>query len=215
MAGAGILKGVDYLNRYAGKNMMSQTTDEGLAINGYQRQTSINAGGKATLFSTLFQKKKLRGIDNQTKLADRNNLLAANASYGDMRNNQSSQAYGQNLASKNQNQLMGDNIFMGKKGMKIPPQYLSNIKKKAQRKIKKAQEGTPTDDLQKMQNGGQLTNVIPEGALHARKNNYGGTLGEQVTSKGIPVITIEDDDKITQHAEIENSEIILHIELST
>jgi len=55
-------------------------------------------------------------------------------------------------------------------------------------------------------------NVIPEGALHARKNNYDGDLGEQVTNKGIPVITYEKDGKILQHAEIENSEIIFHKE---
>jgi hypothetical protein len=63
--------------------------------------------------------------------------------------------------------------------------------------------------------GGQLTNVIPEGALHARKNNYNGDLGEQVTSKGIPVISIEDGGKITQHAEIEHSEIIFNKQVST
>jgi len=77
-----------------------------------------------------------------------------------------------------------------------------------------AQEGTPTDDLQKLQQGGQITNVIPEGALHARKNNYEGELAKQVTSKGIPVITIEDDDTIIQHAEIEHSEIIFTKEVS-
>jgi hypothetical protein len=57
--------------------------------------------------------------------------------------------------------------------------------------------------------GGKI-NVIPEGALHAHKNNYEGELGDQVTSKGIPVITYEEDGKITQHAEIEHSEIIFN-----
>lgn len=66
-----------------------------------------------------------------------------------------------------------------------------------------------------LEKGGQLTNVIPEGALHARKNNYEGELGEQVTDKGIPVITYEDGNKIIQHAEIENSEIIFNKAAST
>jgi hypothetical protein len=53
--------------------------------------------------------------------------------------------------------------------------------------------------------GGQL-NVIPDGALHARRNNYEGDLGDAVTNKGIPVVTY--GDKIIQHAEIERNEII-------
>jgi len=58
-----------------------------------------------------------------------------------------------------------------------------------------------------LQNGGEM-NVIPEGALHARKHNLPEEIANQVTDKGIPVITQDDDGKITQHAEIENSEII-------
>lgn len=59
--------------------------------------------------------------------------------------------------------------------------------------------------------GGKI-NIIPEGALHARKNNYEGGLAEQVTAKGIPVITYEEGDKIVQHAEIEKNEVIFHID---
>ena len=51
-------------------------------------------------------------------------------------------------------------------------------------------------------NGGQVS-VIPEGALHARKNNMEGA-GEDITSKGIPVI----DNNGEQQAEIERNEII-------
>jgi hypothetical protein len=46
-------------------------------------------------------------------------------------------------------------------------------------------------------------NVIPEGALHARKNNMEGA-GEDFTAKGIPVV----DNKGEQQAEIECNEII-------
>ena len=51
--------------------------------------------------------------------------------------------------------------------------------------------------------GGQMS-VIPEGALHARKNNMEGA-GEDFTHKGIPVI----DNEGEQQAEIERDEIIL------
>ena len=46
-------------------------------------------------------------------------------------------------------------------------------------------------------------NIIPEGALHARKNNMEGA-GEDFTAKGIPVV----DNKGEQQAEIERNEII-------
>ena len=56
--------------------------------------------------------------------------------------------------------------------------------------------------------GGQM-NVIPEGALHARKNNMEGA-GEDFTSKGIPVV----DNNGEQQAEIEKNEVIFNKELT-
>ena len=55
---------------------------------------------------------------------------------------------------------------------------------------------------QAFKQGGQMS-VIPEGALHARKNNMEGA-GEDFTAKGIPVV----DNKGEQQAEIERDEII-------
>lgn len=68
--------------------------------------------------------------------------------------------------------------------------------------------------FQKFQNGGQM-NVIPEGALHARKNNLTDINPELegITSKGIPVIT-QEDGGIVQHAEVERSEIIFTKEVT-
>ena len=54
----------------------------------------------------------------------------------------------------------------------------------------------------KFKQGGQM-NVIPEGALHARKNNMEGS-GEDFTAKGIPVV----DNNGEQQAEIEKDEVI-------
>ena len=56
--------------------------------------------------------------------------------------------------------------------------------------------------------GGQMS-VIPEGALHARKNNMEGA-GEDFTAKGIPVI----DNNGEQQAEIERDEIIFRKEVT-
>lgn len=58
-------------------------------------------------------------------------------------------------------------------------------------------------------------NIIPAGALHARKNNLDKadeSLKDSITNKGIPVITRNDDGSITQHAEIEHSEIIFNLD---
>ena len=64
---------------------------------------------------------------------------------------------------------------------------------------------------QKFEKGGKV-NVIPDGALHARKHNIPGMEG-QITSKGIPVI-LEEGGEITQQAEIEKEEIIFHKEVT-
>lgn len=53
-------------------------------------------------------------------------------------------------------------------------------------------------------------NVIPDGALHARKHNL--DIAEGITNKGIPVISHSDGGEIKQHAEIEVNEIVLRIE---
>lgn len=71
--------------------------------------------------------------------------------------------------------------------------------------------------LLKFQNGGKLKNIIVTGALHARKNNIKDIeefKDANVTEKGIAVISKEKGGEIVQHAEIENQELILHIELT-
>lgn len=83
----------------------------------------------------------------------------------------------------------------------------------------------------KHQNGGMLnkveltstTNVVPEGSLHKNKHE---DFGIEVSKKGIPVITVDDDsaqtlteiqqqaESVVQHAEIEREEIIFNKELT-
>ena len=66
----------------------------------------------------------------------------------------------------------------------------------------------PDKTPQAFKQGGQM-NVIPEGALHARKNNMEGA-GEDFTTKGIPVI----DNNGEQQAEIEKNEVIFNKDLT-
>lgn len=53
-------------------------------------------------------------------------------------------------------------------------------------------------------------NIIPEGALHARKHHLEV---EDITTKGIPIIS-EEEGGVVQHAEIERNEIIFTKEIS-
>ena len=238
IAATGALKALDMLNRYAGSTAESQKT-LGIDTGAYTTQLNPDAGKKQTLVGTYgkallgggigmalkntkfgknkFGKSKLDYINAKTERTDRANLLASGATYDNKQNQLAAQNTTGDIAARNQQQVFGGinpNILSAKTGAKINPKKLSNIKKKAQRNVIKAQEGSDLDDGQKFSLGGKI-NVIPEGALHARKNNYDGELAEQVTPKGIPVITYEEDGKITQHAEIEHSEIIFHKEVTT
>lgn len=65
-----------------------------------------------------------------------------------------------------------------------------------------------------LKNGGTV-NVIPSGALHKERHHIEDKVEglEEVSNKGIPVITVTDGN-VKQHAEIERNEIILRYELS-
>lgn len=67
----------------------------------------------------------------------------------------------------------------------------------------------------KFAEGGKV-NVIPDGALHAHKHHLEDISPEyeQVTSKGIPVVTEEEGGELKQHAEIERNEIIFRLEVT-
>lgn len=92
-------------------------------------------------------------------------------------------------------------IKVGKSGLKVISH--SQIDR-ARTLLEKSQKS------QKFQDGGKM-NVIPDGALHARLNHMDV---DNITKKGIPVITQENGGEITQHAEIEKEEIIFTKEVT-
>ncbi len=110
--------------------------------------------------------------------------------------------YSRDIAQQNLNRYAGTNYQMyavGKKGMKI----LS--KKELQDILAK----------RKLQKGGVIgtdTNLLPEGALHARLHHLDEVNKdlEEATKKGIPVL----DANGQQVAEIEKEELILRLELT-
>ncbi len=126
-------------------------------------------------------------------------------------------------------------MAIGKRGLKIDPERLAEAKriakciKQNKRKVAftnvipvEAREAmrdvtkVPNDalpffkeggNIELFQNGGDV-NVIPEGALHARKHHMEND--EHITKKGIPVVDING----TQQAEIECNEIIFRKEVT-
>ena len=206
IAGASVLKGLDYLNRFAGTTAKKQGTI-GLDTGGYNFQLNSQAGKKNTLFGTIGGKTKR--TNKLIAYSDKQNLMAGNAAYTNNQNIQAAQNFGQDVSSKNQQSLFGGlntNILAAKNGTKIKPSELRNLVKKAQRGLKLQ----PIEEkIEVFEQGGKM-NVIPEGALHARKHNLPDDIAEQVTDKGIPVVTYEEGGELNQQAEIEHSELILN-----
>ena len=67
------------------------------------------------------------------------------------------------------------------------------------------------EPLEKFAEGGKV-NVIPEGALHARLHHMEDA--ENLTKKGIPVVSENENGELEQQAEIERNEIIFRLEVT-
>ena len=159
--------------------------------------------------------------------------------FNETQNMYASQNAAASIGDKNRMQLLGGygtNVLAARLGTKVPPVNLRNIvnkaewnkKKKLEEQKKKLEASKVLEKDTKYKDGGLLTksdkkevieevveekmNVIPEGAFHSRKNNMHEDVAEHVTKKGIPVITKDEEGKVTQHAEVERNEIIFHKE---
>ena len=143
-----------------------------------------------------------------TKYDDKQNLQAGNANFKNQQNLISANNSFGDTNTKNQQKLFGGittNILAAKHGAKVSPAELRNLSKKAKKPTKEEVDlGKP-----KFEEGGKI-NVIPGGALHARKHDLPDEIADQVTDKGIPVVTYDAGGGITQHAEIELNEIIFN-----
>lgn len=109
-------------------------------------------------------------------------------------------------------------VRAGKSGLKMDRDFAKRVVKlsKGQKeKRKKIQEEVRMEEVAGFKNGGAV-NVIPDGALHAHKHHLENVdeKFEDVTSKGIPVITEEKGGDIKQHAEVEREEIIFNLEVT-
>lgn len=188
---SGVLTGLNLINQYAGKTSKKQGTADMGSILGYG-QADVNqlAGTKYSFSDTVkgwFGKSKREKTNDLTKYYDASNILKSIPGYDYLQNMRAANNSVSHISQRNLQQLYGGvstNMLAARKGTKL---HLRRIIDKA-----------------------SPHNVIPDGAFHSRKNNLPEEISEQVTSKGIPVITEEDGGKIKQHAEIERNEIIFH-----
>lgn len=171
-----------------------------------------NAGAKI-----LFGRSKANRMIANAKLADTkvNNIMDENNLAMEASNNPL-------IGLGTQMQLNGgyqqNTVRAGKSGLKMDREFakrvikLSNGKKS---KAKKIQEEVRMEEVAGFKNGGAV-NVIPDGALHAHKHHLEDVDGkfEEVTTKGIPVITEEKGGNIKQHAEVEREEIIFNLDVT-
>lgn len=197
------LQGVNLLNKYAGKTSKDLGTKD-MTLTGYNLATSSMADTKFGFSDRVKGLFGTSGVDRAnlaTSTADKLNLAAGNIGYQENQNKSAANNSLYHIGSRNQQQLYGGvdtRMLVAKKGTKIPPAKLRNIVNKI--------SYTP-----KFKQGGAI-NVIPEGAFHSRKNNLPTEISEQVTPKGIPVVSEEGGGILKQHAEIEKNEIIFHKE---
>ena len=85
--------------------------------------------------------------------------------------------------------------------------------------VNKILNSRKASDIQEFKNGGVIgidSSIIPEGKLHAHKHNLKDTNPdlEDVTKKGIPIVTLDKDGELQQVAEIEKEEIIFRKEVT-
>ena len=156
-------------------------------------QAQAMGGGKY-----LFGSKK---ISNAVKEANQRNELLSEINMTNTMRKKSD--YGRDLAQQNLNRYTGTNYMdmrAGKLGMKLTE--LDRFKALLRNRIT---EETENSDIQRFANGGS---ILPTGKLH-KELHHMSDMGEQfedLTRKGIPVVTMDEGGEMIQVAEIERDE---------
>ena len=185
---------------------------------------------KYGLFSSGARKRANKLIDKANM--DRESLLDMNrmTELGDIKGNNMAGINTTQYAQDLQGGPNFNNLRVGRIGLKLPNKrellQVRYLASKVNTRIQNITEFVPVEqeipehkeggiiaanldwkfDIQKFQKGGSV-NIIPEGALHARKHNMDI---DNVTKKGIPVV----DNNGQQQAEIEKNEIIFRKEVT-
>lgn len=201
---------LNLINGIGGKRidkLVDNTSDISNEYSGSKKfiSNSINkySNKKAGLFDFGFHRKGQNAITRARRM--QNTTLDITDAGKKRLNNQ----IGQSLASKNFNTYNGlDNMYsLAKHGMKFP--------ELDEARVIISRWSTNSTEPKKFQLGGKM-NLIPEGALHARKHNLekiNPELEGQITSKGIPVVA-QGEGGVIQQAEIEKEEVIFRKEFT-
>lgn len=172
---------------YSGTESFIDKTAEGNGKYGLVSRKELNEHNKNTAKGNLYQAQLgLINQENQLAQAGANNPLIS------YRNElRQSGGYQQNY------------MPLGKQGLKLDREFAKKVVKLSK------------DKVPEFKNGGTV-NVIPDGALHKNKHHLENIdeKFEDVTTKGIPVITESKGGDITQHAEVEREEIIFNLDVT-
>lgn len=153
----------------------------------------------------IFGKKKIN--DKIRDLEEDQSALLAAQKTNTLRKNSD---YQYNLAQQNLNRYAGNNYSLtaiGKDGMKL-------ISKEDVKQLLALRKQT-TEDVALFKDGGKM-NILPEGKLHAHNHHLEDVDErlEDLTKKGIPIVSVSEDGQLSQVAEVEKEELILHLELT-
>ena len=198
-------------------NTFGRKTYEGTSTDGIQGQLMAGLGDRTVSgVSRLFNKSKNRHHRRRSNYIDNVNIQGSLQNYLGTQNQLAAGNTSQYLGDKNILNLQGgmnqyNQSLLAKKGGIINPAQLRSISQKVERKLKGGIIEEVKEEIQELKDGGKV-NVIPEGALHARLHDLPEEIADQVTKKGIPVVTEEEGGKLLQHAEIERDEIIFRKE---
>ena len=153
----------------------------------------------------LFGKKK---INDKIRDMEQDQMSLLNAQKTNTLRQNSDYQY--NLAQQNLNRYAGNNYTLtaiGKDGMKL-------ISKEDAIKLLNSRKQV-TSDVAFFKDGGKV-NILPEGKLHAHNHHLEDVDErlEDLTKKGIPIVSVSEDGQLSQVAEVEKEELILHLELT-
>ena len=153
----------------------------------------------------LFGKKKIN--DKIQDLEEDQSVLLNAQKTNTLRKNSD---YQYNLAQQNLNRYVGNNYSLtaiGKDGMKL-------ISKEDAKQLIASRKQT-IEDVALFKDGGKM-NILPEGKLHAHNHHLEDVDErlEDLTKKGIPIVTVSENGELSQVAEVEKEELILHLELT-
>lgn len=208
MAAGVALEGLNFATKAGGKNV--QGFDVDIASSGYG-----NLGHKESEAGRVWDSwsgatsRKLAKRNEEARMA----LAAADVAQEQKFEQESRMNSVDNVLRQNQIALSGGidtSLLAAKRGAK-----LKRIEEYRKKHCVKAKEGAKLKSVELSDD----KNIVPTGDLH--KNKHDIDL-EHITSKGVPVITVNDDtvdtfteikqqeDSIVQHAEIETGEVILN-----